>query len=204
MPDAIEQLLGSGLTVAHASLGLRGTAAQPGSAAQQTHHGDTVAVRALGNFAVRFLGIDAAERSLPLPGGTAFRPDEAKRLERLMRDAGATDVQVKEPEPGILPIVGVVIGVIVAGAIADLIRHWRRDHECRTLVDARGDEIKMAKNCDFHDGVVSKDSQKVEISDPPDSLDLNKVVEAALRQGADAVKSIADAAGAHTTSPAPA
>ena len=36
------------------------------------HDGDTFAVRALGNFGLRFLGIDTPEISFRLPGKTAF------------------------------------------------------------------------------------------------------------------------------------
>jgi hypothetical protein len=72
VPNAIEQLTVSGLTVGHAGFGLRGSASAPGTAKQEVHDGDTVTVRALGNFGVRFLGIDAAEKSFPLPGGDAF------------------------------------------------------------------------------------------------------------------------------------
>jgi hypothetical protein len=54
------------LTVGHFGLGTRG--AGVGSPAQQIHDGDTLTVRALGNFGVRFLGVDAAEESFDLPG----------------------------------------------------------------------------------------------------------------------------------------
>lgn len=65
MAKAIEQI--SILTVGHFGLGIHG--AGIGSPAQQVHDGDTVNVRALGNFGLRFLGIDAPEVSFDLPGG---------------------------------------------------------------------------------------------------------------------------------------
>ena len=58
MPKAIEKRP-SGLTVGHAALGLQGGV--PGSIRQQVHDGDTINVRAIGNFGVRFLGVDAPE-----------------------------------------------------------------------------------------------------------------------------------------------
>ena len=60
MTKAIEQLP-SGLIIGHAALGLHG--GKPGSVRQQVHDGDTIIVRAPGNFGVRFLGIDAPEIS---------------------------------------------------------------------------------------------------------------------------------------------
>lgn len=64
MTKAIQQL-SSGLTIGRFGLGLRGDVA--GSVNQQTHDGDTINVRAMGNFGVRFLGIDAPEISFNLP-----------------------------------------------------------------------------------------------------------------------------------------
>ena len=69
MGKAIEQLK-SGLIVGHAGLGFRGGVI--GSVRQQVHDGDTINVRALGNFGVRFLGVDAPEISFKLPGGEGF------------------------------------------------------------------------------------------------------------------------------------
>jgi endonuclease YncB( thermonuclease family) len=65
MAKAIEQLR-SGLVVGHALLGRFGQGR--GSVAQQVHDGDTVTVEADGNLGVRFLGVDAPEVSVPLPG----------------------------------------------------------------------------------------------------------------------------------------
>jgi hypothetical protein len=69
MTKAIEQKK-SGLVVGNAGLGIRGGV--PGSVRHQVHDGDTVNVRALGNFGIRFLGIDAAEISFMLPGERKF------------------------------------------------------------------------------------------------------------------------------------
>lgn len=60
----------SGRTVGTFVLGERGGAA--GSVRQQVHDGDTINVKAAGNFGVRFLGVDAPEISLTLPGETTF------------------------------------------------------------------------------------------------------------------------------------
>lgn len=67
MAKAIEQLR-SGLTVGHARLGRVGQGR--GSVTSMVHDGDTATVEADGNFGVRFLGVDAPEVSVPLPGTT--------------------------------------------------------------------------------------------------------------------------------------
>lgn len=84
MANAIEQL-NSGLVVGHAMLGRRGQ--QPGSVAQQVHDGDTVTAAAAGNLGVRFLGVDATEVSVALPGTRLpFIDLDDERWERVLAD----------------------------------------------------------------------------------------------------------------------
>lgn len=83
MAKAIEQLK-SGLIVGHAGLGFRGGVT--GSVRQQVHDGDTINVRALGNFGVRFLGVDAPEISFKLPGEEGFTGLSDIKWERYLRD----------------------------------------------------------------------------------------------------------------------
>lgn len=64
MAEAMERLR-SGLVVGHAGLRSAGATDPVG---KDVHDGDTVAVRAAGDFGVRFLGVDAPEVSCPLPG----------------------------------------------------------------------------------------------------------------------------------------
>jgi endonuclease YncB( thermonuclease family) len=69
MSNAIEEKTlrdGSKLTVGHFGLGMQGNVI--GSPGQKVHDGDTINVRAIGNFGVRFLGVDSAEISFRLPG----------------------------------------------------------------------------------------------------------------------------------------
>jgi endonuclease YncB( thermonuclease family) len=83
MAKAIEQLK-SGLVVGHAGLGFRDGVI--GSVRQQVHDGDTINVRALGNFGVRFLGIDAPEISFKLPGEGGFTGLSNIKWERYLSD----------------------------------------------------------------------------------------------------------------------
>ena len=53
MSKAIEELK-SGLKVGHVALGLYGKS--QGTVKQEVHDGDTITVRAEGNFGIRFLG----------------------------------------------------------------------------------------------------------------------------------------------------
>ncbi|MEJ5201797.1 MAG: hypothetical protein WHV66_06140 [Anaerolineales bacterium] len=70
MPQVIGQIGNTNFAVV--GLGLHGN--QIGSVRQQVHDGDTLVVRAEGNFGVRMLGIDAAEISFSLPGSKAYTP----------------------------------------------------------------------------------------------------------------------------------
>jgi endonuclease YncB( thermonuclease family) len=69
MAKTIERLQ-NGTTVGHVGLGMYGN--QVGSVKQNVYDGDTINVRALGNFGIRFLGIDTAEKKIPLPGESQF------------------------------------------------------------------------------------------------------------------------------------
>jgi len=83
MAMAIDQTQG-GLTYGTFGLGIHGNG--PGSVTQQVHDGDTVNVRAIGNFSVRFLGIDTPEVSFTLPGSTQFRSINDERWEVFLTD----------------------------------------------------------------------------------------------------------------------
>jgi len=91
---AIEQLRG-GLTVGYAALGERGGAT--GSVRQQVYDGDTITVRADGNFGVRFLGVDAPEKSIGLPGQGGFTPLSNPEWDRFLRDPFSDDYPPFEP-----------------------------------------------------------------------------------------------------------
>lgn len=94
MAKAKEQL-GSGLTVGHAALGLYGDGI--GSVRQQVHDGDTVNVRATGNFGVRLLGVDAPEISFTLPSEDRFAQLSDKRWEGFLSDPFAEGPPLFDP-----------------------------------------------------------------------------------------------------------
>ncbi len=94
MSKAIEQI--QFLTVGHVGLGLRGDT--PGSPRQQVHDGDTINVRALGNFDIRFLGIDAPEISFTLPGGETFISLSDPRWENYLSDPFAPGLGSFQPD----------------------------------------------------------------------------------------------------------
>jgi hypothetical protein len=104
MANAIEQLK-SGLVVGHAMLGRRGQ--QRGSVAQQVHDGDTVTTEATGNLGVRFLGVDAPEVSVPLPGTRLpFIDLEDERWERVLAEELGLTWCADYPSAGAVVVVG--------------------------------------------------------------------------------------------------
>jgi hypothetical protein len=134
--------------------------------------------------------------------------DEARAVERVLADSGASEIETShEGEKGILPIVIIVGAIAGVTALADLVMRLRDKTRCQEVIDARGAEVKITKNCDFKDGriiVISADSQQVDIHDVPDGIDVTKIVEAALKSGAEAVKAAAEAVGASASTPKPA
>ncbi len=101
MTKAIEQLK-SGLTVGHTALGFRDGVV--GSVRQQVHDGDTINVRAIGNFGIRFLGVDAPEISFTLPGESKFIGLANSKWEEFLSDPFAPELPQFNPplEPGLL------------------------------------------------------------------------------------------------------
>ncbi|MBI5043300.1 MAG: hypothetical protein HZC10_05635 [Nitrospirae bacterium] len=91
MTKAIEQLK-SGLTVGYAALGFHGGVA--GSVKQQVHDGDTINVRTIGNFGVRFLGVDAPEISFTLPGENRFTGLSNNRWEEFLANPFGDDLSL--------------------------------------------------------------------------------------------------------------
>lgn len=94
MTKAIQQLA-SGLTVGYAALGLFGE--EPGSVRQQVYDGDTITVRTTGNFGVRFLGVDAPELGIPLPGEGGFPKLSDPRWDEFLEDPFAEGLPPFEP-----------------------------------------------------------------------------------------------------------
>ncbi|MEM2885638.1 MAG: hypothetical protein QXF24_06060, partial [Thermoproteota archaeon] len=93
MAKFIEQV--KGLTVGYAALGYRGGVS--GSVKQQVHDGDTINVRAIGNFGVRFLGVDAPEISFVLPGETGYTGLSSPKWEEFLGDPFAKDLPPFKP-----------------------------------------------------------------------------------------------------------
>lgn len=87
--SAIEELA-SGLRVGHVGLGMHGT--NVGSPKQQVHDGDTITVRAIGNFGMRFLGVDAPEVSFTLPGNTNFTAISDQKWETFLSNPLGPDI----------------------------------------------------------------------------------------------------------------
>jgi endonuclease YncB( thermonuclease family) len=98
MAMAIDQTQG-GLTYGLFGLGIHGSGT--GSVPQQVHDGDTVNVRALGNFAIRFLGIDTPEVSFTLPGSNQFRSINDPAWETFLTDPFAPGLAPLNLDPGL-------------------------------------------------------------------------------------------------------
>jgi hypothetical protein len=133
----------------------------------------------------------------------------ADQVEQGLREEGATDVERTTEEPGtrfaFIPIA--IAAVIIAGGVAKLIKSLRAQDDCRTTIDARGDDIETTYDCTIKDGriiVVAGDNTKVDIIDAPDVFDVTEVLKAAASATGEAVKKAAEAAGGTTLGPEPA
>lgn len=77
----------SGLIIGHAELGHRHGKVEP--VKEAVHGGDIITVHALGNIAIRLLGVDTPEVSFSLPGDTggfAFKPLDSREWKKFLCD----------------------------------------------------------------------------------------------------------------------
>jgi hypothetical protein len=104
------------------------------------------------------------------------------------------------PKRGLVPILPIVIGVVIAVAgLATIIQKIINGRKCRMIIDARTAEIKSQVDCAIKDGrliIITKDGEKVSVVDAPPSLDLTALVTAATKGTVDEIKKIAGDAGA--------
>jgi hypothetical protein len=121
-------------------------------------------------------------------------PEMVDEISSALAEAGATDVDISQPQAGFDPITITVIAVLAVSAIGDVVMRIRAKRQCRQIIDARNGEVKTKLECAIKDGriiVIAGDGDKVEIADVPDGVDLGKVIEAAKTGGAAKVKEAA-------------
>lgn len=128
MSKTIEQI--NGMTVGHMALGLHGN--KPGSVRQQVHDGDTITVRADGNFGVRFLACDTAEISFTLPGKTTFTGIDSPDWEAFLSNPFADGLPAFDPplDPGLLQFLQPLYGPGTAP------NHARSAHKAQEVLEA--------------------------------------------------------------------
>lgn len=132
--------------------------------------------------------------------------EEARLVEQLLLSAGCTSVETSgENVQGFFFIPILVFGVGVGGiaVVAEIANKWRQASQCQQIIHVTKESVKIDKDCNVKNGkivVIAADGLVVTINDAPAIVDLNRLIEAALRAGAD-VKKVADKAGLKASSP---
>jgi hypothetical protein len=107
---------------------------------------------------------------------------------------------VPSEERGIVPLLPFVLaGLLAINSIASLIMWVRSKTTCRTIIDARDDELRTDIDCRIRDGriiVIANDDTRVEVTDAPPMLDLTKVLASALGGTAASMVSVLETTGA--------
>jgi hypothetical protein len=121
--------------------------------------------------------------------------------EEVADDLDLAGAEIKSrPKRGLVPIVPIVIGVVIALAgLATIVQKIINGRKCRMIIDARTAEIKSQVDCAIKDGrliIITKDGEKVSIVDAPPALDLTALVTAATKGTVNEIKKIAGDAGA--------
>jgi len=123
----------------------------------------------------------------------------ANELEQWLTEYGVDNLSRRE-EFGVLPLLPIVVGAFIGLAgLASLVMWIRSKTACQVLIDVRGKKIQKEIDCSIRDGriiLVTKGNVKVQLVEIPQLLDMEKVLTAAISANAEAVKSVAEAAGA--------
>ena len=124
----------AGLTFGRFGLGIHGNA--PGSVPQQVHDGDTVNVRAIGNFSIRFLGIDTPEVSFALPDRPkVFISIRNPAWDQFLSDPFAPTLQPLNLDPGLRANLQARLGPGAASNHADHAKAAHDELERQILAD---------------------------------------------------------------------
>ncbi len=104
------------------------------------------------------------------------------------------------PKRGLVPIVPIVIGALIALAgLATIVQKIINGRKCRMIIDARTIEIISKVDCSIKDGrliIITRDGEKVSVVDAPSAIDLTGLVTAATKGTVEEIKKIAREAGA--------
>jgi hypothetical protein len=127
-----------------------------------------------------------------------FEEEVGNELETVLRNHGATDIDI-QTQHGILPIIPIVIAASIGiAALAQVIITGRREMQCQQIIDARVTPLEHRIVCNIKNGkiiVLTKDDEKVEIVDVPELLDFTKFGEAIAKGNADVLKALVESAG---------
>ena len=105
------------------------------------HDGDTFAVRALGNFGLRFLGIDTPEISFRLPGKTAFTSIGNADWERFLSDPFTQEYGALVLDPALRAHVAPKLGAGCAANHAALARQAQAFLEQQVTQDIAAQQL---------------------------------------------------------------
>ena len=83
-----------------------------------------------------------------------FADEDQEAVAAIMREEGAGEVDVIT-DAGILPVVALIVaGVMAVNALVNVIIRLVNVWKCGVVVDARGETIRIRKNCDLPRGSV--------------------------------------------------
>ncbi|MGK2914961.1 MAG: thermonuclease family protein [Porticoccaceae bacterium] len=141
MAQAIESF--ASMIVGNFGLGTHG--AGVASVKQAVHDGDTITVRALGNFGVRFLGIDTPEISFQLPGSQQFAATDSSAWQRFLTDPFAAEYAPLHLDAGLKAYMSARLGVGCAE------NHHRHAEAAQRALEAEVEADRQAQGLSAED-----------------------------------------------------
>ena len=153
--------------------------------------GGVVVVAVLWNGSAWVAGSDSASVRFRWENWEASERPFLEEQRTALKTRGATVGEVEETEPSVknpAAVWLVMAGVAALSVLAETIVHAVKDlNQCGLVVDAKGEETTVRRNCDLDHGEVlvrQPDGHltKIEFKDKP-SIDLVPLVELALTKG---------------------
>jgi len=130
-----------------------------------------------------------------------FELSDERLAEEVADDLDLAGAEIKSrPKRGLVPVLPIVIGVLIAVAgLATIVQKIINGRKCRMIIDARTIEIISRVDCSIKDGrliIITKDGEKVSVVDAPAAIDLTGLVTAATKGTVEEIKKIARESGA--------